>query len=147
MSNPNQIKIKNYSKFLLFLIIVVGLSYLLVYKLNFLPNGFDLILQQQDSIIIKSFNLFGVPKDISTVSFPEEEVWKLQEIAYEINRQKEFLWLLYSALGVCLFLLISKLREQMNFWKAILDSNFIFAVVLPVYFISNSINRIQNIIS
>src|SRR3982750_3781232 len=97
MNNSKEIKVKNYLDLLLFLIIVVGVSYLLVYKVSFLPSGYALISQQKDSISIKSFNLLGIEEGNSTVSFSEKDIWKINDIAYEVNRQKEFLWLLFSA--------------------------------------------------
>jgi hypothetical protein len=147
MNNSKEIKVKNYLDFLLFLIIVVGISYLLVYKVSFLPSGYDLISQQKDSISIKSFNVLGLEKGISTVSFSEKDIWKINDIAYEVNRQKEFLWLLFSVVSLSIYLLVSKLRKGMVFWRAILGSNIVFAVFVPLYISINSLNRIQNLIS
>ena len=146
MNNSKEIKVKNYLDILLFLIIVVGISYLLVYKISFLPSGYDLISQQKDSISIKSFNVLGFEKGISTVSFSEKDIWKINDIAYEVNRQKEFLWLLFSVVSLSIYLLVSKLRKGMVFWRAILGSNIVFALFVPLYIIINSLNRIQNLI-
>src|SRR3954471_24641426 len=147
MNNSKEIKVKNYLDFLLFLIIVVGIAYLLVYKVSFLPNGYDIISEQKDRISIKSFNVLGIEKGISTVSFSEKDIWKINDIAYEVNRQKEFLWLLLSVVSLFIYLFVSKLRKGMVFWRAILGSNIVFAVFVPLYMIINSLNRIQHLIS
>ena len=147
MNNSKEIKVKNYLDILLFLIIVVGISYLLVYKVSFLPSGYDLISQQKDSISIKSFNVLGLEKGISTVSFSEKDIWKINDIDYEVNRQKEFLWLLFSIVSLSIYLIVSKLRKGMIFWRAILESNIVFTVFVPLYIIINSLNRIQKLIS
>lgn len=147
MNNSKEIKVKNYLDFFLFIIIIVGISYLLVFKVSYLPSGYDLISQQKDSISIKSFNVLGLKKGISTVSFSEKDIWKINDIAYEVNRQKEFLWLLFSFVSLSLYLLVSNLRKGMIFWRAILRSNIVFAVFVPLYSIINSLNRIQNLIS
>lgn len=147
MNSSKAIKVKNHLGYLLFLLIIVGVTYLVVYKVSFLPSGYDLVTQQKDSISIKSFNVLGVDEGISTILFSEKEIWKINDIAYEVNRQKEFLWLLFSAVSISIYLLVSKLRKGMKFWKAILESNIVIAVLLPLYIIINSINRIQNLIS
>lgn len=132
---------------LLFLIIVVCVSYFLVIKVSFLPNGYDLVSQQKDSISIKSFNVLGFEEGISTISFSEKDIWKINDIAHEINRQKGFLWILFSAVSVSIYLLVSKFRKGIKIWKAILESNIIITLLLPLYIIINSLNRIQNLIS
>lgn len=147
MNNSKAIKVKNHLDLLLFFLIVVSVTYLLVYKVSFLPNGYDLVSQQKDSISIKSFNVLGIEEGRSTISFSEKDVWKINDIAYEVNRQKEFLWLLFSAVSISIYLHISKLRKGMKIPYAILGSNIVIAVLLPLYIIINSINRIQNLIS
>ena len=146
-NNSKKIKAKSHLNLLFFLLIVVGVTYLLVYKVSFLPNGYELVSDQKDSISIKSFNVLGIEEGRSTISFSEKDVWKINDIAYEVNRQKEFLWLLFSAVSISTYLLVSKLRKGMKFWKAILESNIVIAVLLPLYIIINSLNRIQNLIS
>lgn len=146
MNNSKVIKVKNHLGFLLVLLIIVGVTYLLVYKVSFLPSGYDLVSQQKDSISIKSFNVLGVEEGISTVLFSEKDIWKINDIAYEVNRQKNSLWLLFSAISISIYLLVSKLRMGMKFWKALLESNIV-AGLLPLYIIINSIYRIQNLIS
>ena len=147
MNNSKAIKVKNHLDLLLFLLIVVSVTYLLVYKVSFLPNGYDLVSQKKDSISIKSFNVLGIEEGRSTISFSEKDVWKINDIVYEVNRQKEFLWLLFSAVSISIYLLVSKLRKGMKFWKAVLESNIVIALLMPLYMIINSINRIQNLIS
>ena len=115
MNNSKAIKVKNHLDLLLFLLIVVSVTYLLVYKVSLLPNGYDLVSQQKDSISIKSFNVLGIEEGRSTISFSEKDIWKINDIAYEVNRQKEFLWLLFSAISISIYLHISKLRKGMKF--------------------------------
>ena len=147
MNNSKAIKVKSHVGFLLFLLIVVGVTYLLVYKVTLLPSGYDLVSQQKDSISIKSFNVLGVEEGISIVSFSEKDIWKINDIAYEVNRQKEFLWLLLSAVSIFVYLLVAKLYKGIGISYAILGSTIVIAVLLPLYFIIKSINRIQNLIS
>lgn len=147
MTYSKEIKVKNHLNLLLFLFIVVGVTYFLVYKVSFLPNGYDLVSQQKDSISIKSFNVLGFEEGISTISFSEKDKWKINDIVHEIYRQKEFLWLLFSAVSILIYIYISKLRKGMEISYAILGSNIVIAVLLPLYFIINSINRVQNLIS
>lgn len=147
MNNSKAIKVKNHVGFLLFLLIIVGVTYLLVYKVSFLPSGYDLVSQQKDSISIKSLNVLGVEEGISIVSFSEKDIWKINDIAYEVNRQKEFLWLLLSAVSIFVYLLVSKLHKGIEISYATLGSTIVIAVLLPLYFIIKSINRIQNLIA
>ena len=145
MNNSKAIKVKNHFDLLLSLLIVVGVTYLLVYKVSFLPNGYDLVSQQKDSISLKSFNILGIEEGRSTISFSEKDVWKINDIAYEVNRQKEFLWLLFSAVSISIYLHISKLRKGMKIWYAILGSKLLLLYSAFIIII-NSINRIQNLI-
>ena len=120
---------------------------LLVYKVSFLPSGYDLVSQQKDSISIKLFNVLGVEEGILTKSFSEKDIWKINDITYEVNRQKEFLWLLLSAVSIFVYLLVAKLHKGIEISYATLGSIIVIAVLLPLYFIIKSINRIQNLIS
>lgn len=102
---------------------------------------------QKDSISLKSSNLFGVEKDIITVSFSGKDTCKIDEIDYQVDRQKEFLWLLYFAVSVSIFLLFYKVRIGFKLWKAIFESNIIFSVIIPLPLIIDSLNRIQDLVS
>jgi hypothetical protein len=140
-------KVKKFLAFLLIASILICVSYLIVYKASILPNGYDLEEVQNDYVSLKSFNIIGVEKDIVTQSFSENEDWKIWEIKYEVNRQKEFLWLLFSMGSISMFLLIYKVRNGLEFWKAVFDSNIIIAVLLPLIPVIRSLNRIFDLIS
>ncbi|MFD1738686.1 hypothetical protein ACFSCX_19385 [Bacillus salitolerans] len=86
-------------------------------------------------------------KNIKDVNFSEKDTWKIEAMENEVERQKEFLWLLFSAVTVSIFLLVYKLRNRMIFWKAIIESNIISSVLFPIFHISSSLNRISNLIS
>ncbi len=146
MKVSKAIKVKNFTAFLLFFLLVISCTYLLVYKASFLPSGFDLVSKQKDSVSIMSYNLFGVEEGVSTISFSKKEEWKINEIGNEVKRQKEFLWLLFSMFSISIYLIIYKLRKGMKFWRAILESNIVFTVLIPLYIIINSLNRIQFLI-
>ncbi|WP_458414876.1 hypothetical protein ACNQFZ_08655 [Schinkia sp. CFF1] len=140
-------KVKKFLAFLLIASIVACASYLIIYKVSFLPNGYDIVAVQKDSISLKSFNLLGAEKDITAVFFSEKDTWRIDEINYEVNRQKEFLWFLYTAVSVSIFLLFYKLRNGLKPWKAIFESNIILSVIIPLPQIITSLNRIQDLIS
>jgi hypothetical protein len=148
MNNSIRANNKSYLAFLLFIIIIiVGVTYLLVYKISFLPNGYDIVSQQKNSILIKTFNILGVQEGVLTIPFSDSETWKIDDIDYEVGRYKEFLWLLFSAISISSFLLISKVRKRIKLGKAILVSSIVLAVLLPIYHIINSLNRIHHLIS
>ncbi|OEF97228.1 hypothetical protein [Desulfuribacillus alkaliarsenatis] len=146
MNNTLRTKIKKYSAFLLIAIIVASVAYLIVYKVSFLPNGYDIVEVQNDSITLKSFNVVGIEKNIKTVSFSEKDTWKIDAIDYEVNRQKEFLWILFVAVTMSIILFVYKLCNGMKLWKAIFESNIIISA-LPLYVIITSVNRIRDLIS
>ncbi|QGM29533.1 hypothetical protein [Psychrobacillus sp. FSL K6-2843] len=140
----------NIKKILAFLLIVSTLfyvSYLMVYKLSFLPNGYDIEEIKKDYVSLKSFNFLGVEKHIITLLFSEDDTWKIDEIEYAVNRQKEFLWLLFSFVTISGFLLIYKVLNGLKLWKAVLESNIVFAVLLPLLPVLNSLNRLFDLIS
>lgn len=136
-------------KYLTFILcgsIVAGVSYFIVYKISFLPNGYDIDSLEKDSLSLKSFNVLGIEKDIITVSFSEIDSWKLDALEYEVNRQKEFLWILFFTLTLSITLFVYKVRNGLKLWKAIIESNIIF-VTLPLYIVITSLNRILDLIS
>jgi hypothetical protein len=146
-NTSKKFKINNLLKLLLFIFIVVSFTYLLVYRASLLPNGYDLVSEQERSISLKSFNALGLEEGSLTKSFSEEDIWKMNEIVHEINRQKEFLWLLFSAIIISIYLYTSKLRKVIEISYPLLGSTIVIGVFLPLYNIINSINRIQYLIT
>jgi hypothetical protein len=147
MNNDFISKVKKFLAFLLIASIFVCISYLLVYKFSFLPNGYDIEAVQKDKVSLKSFNFLGVEKDIITLSFSGNDTWIIDEIKNAVKRQKGFLYLLYSAVTVSIFLLIYKVRNGLKLWKAVLESNIILAVLFPLLLVMNSLNNIFDLIS
>ena len=146
MINTFVTKVRKYIIFLLIASIVAGASYLIVYKGSFVPNGYEIVAVQKDSISLKSFNMVGIEKGVTTISFSEYDNWKIDAIDYEVIRQKEFLWLLFITVTLSIILFIYKVRHKMNVWKAIFESNIIISA-LPLYNIITSLNRIRDLIS
>ncbi|WP_138420856.1 hypothetical protein [Aquibacillus sediminis] len=144
MNDTFMAKVKKFLAFLLIAGILTGISYLIVYKVSFLPNGYNIVEVKSDSISLKSFNVVGMEKNIIDVNFSEKDTWKIEAIKDEVKRQKEFLWLLFSLLSVSIFLLVYKVRNGMKLWKAIIDSNIIFAVLIPLVPIIKSLERVNN---
>ncbi|WP_342505094.1 hypothetical protein [Sporosarcina sp. FSL K6-2383] len=139
-------KLKKISAFILFIVIVGSLSYFAVYKASFLPNGYDIVSQQKDRVTVKSFNLFGLEKDTTTVVFPEDDIWKIDYLSDEIKKQKDFLWFLFTASSFSLLMLILKLRGGKHWWYAIWESNLIIAILLPLFYIKTTLTTIQRLI-
>lgn len=147
MNSSVCIKIRILLAFTLFIILVGYLSYLVVYKVSFLPNGYDIVSQQKDSVTVKSYNIIGGEKDFKALSFSENHLWKIKEINYEVKRQKDFFWFLFTASSFSSLLLILKLRKGEKFWRAVWGSRIVFAILFPLFIIVNSLNRIQYLIS
>ncbi|MGE6256954.1 hypothetical protein ACQKCU_03420 [Heyndrickxia sporothermodurans] len=145
MNNNFMRKIKNFLAFLLIASILTFGSYLIVYKVSFLPNGYDIEKVQKDNVSLKSFNILGIGKDVKTLSFSGDETWYIDEIDFEVKRQKTSLWLLFSAITISTFLLIYKLRNGLKLWKAIFESNF-FATLIPLITVITSLHRIHMIL-
>jgi hypothetical protein len=139
--------VRKFIVFTLIVSVVVGVPYLIVFKVSFLPNGYDIVEEQKDIISLKSFNVAGVEKKTTTIAFSEKNTWKIDEIKSQVNRQKNYLWLLYAFVSVSLILFFYKVRKGNKLWKAILDSNIIFAVLLPLIPLINTLNWIQKLIS
>lgn len=119
MNNDFISKVKKFLAFLLIASIFVYISYLLVYKVSFLPNGYNIEAVQKDNISLKSFNFLGVEKDIITLSFSGNDTWVIDEIKNAVKRQKGELFMLFSAVTVSIFLLSYKVRNGLKLWKAI----------------------------
>ena len=143
MNSSVRNKLKQIFAFILFIIIVSSVSYFAVYKASFLPNGYDVVSQQKDRVTVQSFNLFGVEKDMTTVVFSEDDAWKSEYISNEIGRQKGFLWLLFTTTSISTLILIIKLREGKKWWRAILDSNMILTIALPLFSINSTLTTVQ----
>lgn len=138
--------LKKVSVFILFLIIVSSVSYLAVYKASFLPNGYDIVSQQQDRVTVQSFNVIGMEKDTTTVVFSEDDVWKIEYMSDEIKKLKGFLWFLFTASSISILMLIIKLRGGKHWWYAIWESNLIIAILLPLLYIKTALTTIQRLI-
>ena len=82
--------LKKITAFILFIVLVGSVSYLAVYKASFLPNGYEIVSQQKVRVTVKSFNLVGMEKDITTVVFSEDDVWKIEYMSDEIKKLKDF---------------------------------------------------------
>jgi hypothetical protein len=147
MVNIFRTKFKKFLAFLLIASILACVSYLIVYKVSFLPNGYDIEAVQKDNVSLKSFNLLGIEKDIVTLSFSGNDTWKIDEIKYQVKRQKEFFWLLFSFFTISLFLLVYKVRNGTKLWKTILESNIIISVLMPLLPLINTLSYIHNLTS
>ncbi|WP_059170261.1 hypothetical protein [Bacillus sp. FJAT-27445] len=147
MINNFRTMLIKYLAFLLIAIILAYVSYFIVHKLSFLPNGYDIEAVQKDKVSLKSFNLLGGEKDIITKSFSGNDTWKIDDIQYQVNRQKNSFWMLFSSSTISLFLLVYKVRNGLKFWKAIFESNIIFSILLPLPPLINTLNYIHNLIS
>ncbi|MDQ0233273.1 hypothetical protein [Metabacillus malikii] len=140
-------KIKKLLTFIPIIALIICISYLIVYKASILPNGYEVIDRQEESISIKSYNLLGFEKNESTVTFSDEDTWKISEIVYNVDRQKETYWLLYSAVSVSIVLFVYKVRQGTNLWHAIFGSNIIFTVLIALILAYQTIRGIQDLIS
>ncbi|WP_456274835.1 hypothetical protein [Bacillus sp. AK031] len=147
MNKTLMTKLKKFLAFILIASIFAGVSYLVVFKISFLPNGYDIVEVQNESIKVKSFTMLGIEEEIKTISFSEKEIWKVDAIEHEVNRQKEFLWSLFSFFSISVFLLVYKIRNEMKLWKAILESNIVFSVLLPLPTVTSSLKSIQVLIN
>lgn len=147
MNSSVRNKIRKLLAFTLFIIIVGCLSYLAVYKLSFLPNGYDIVSQQKDSVTVKSFNIIGGEKDTITLSFSGNDLWKIEELNYGVKQQKDFFWFLFTASSISILMLILKLHKGEKFWYAVWGSRIVFATLFPLFILMNSLNRIQDLIS
>ncbi len=123
------------------------MSYFTVYKASFLPNGYDIVSQQKDRVTVKSFNLIGMEKDTTTVVFSEDSVWKIDYLSNQIERQKSFLWMLFTGSSISILMLIIKLREGKKWWRAIWESNFVIAMPFPLYLINSSLTAVQGLMA
>lgn len=146
MNSSVKNKLKKVFAIIIFIIIVITVSYFTVYKASFLPNGYDIVSQQKDRVTVRSFNLIGVEKDTTTVVFSEDDVWKIEYISDQVERQKSFLWLLFTASCISILMLIIKLREGKKWWRAIWESNLIIAIFIPLYSIDSSLTTVQVLI-
>ncbi|CEG27216.1 hypothetical protein [Bacillus sp. B-jedd] len=137
-------------KFLAFLLIssiLAYVSYFIVYKVSFLPNGYDIEAVQKDKISLKSFNLLGTEKDIFTRTFSGDDTWMIDDIQYQVKRQKTSFWMLFSFTTISLFLFVYKVRNGLKLWKAIFESSIIFSVITPLLPLINTLKHINNLIS
>ena len=60
--------------------------------------------------------------------------WKINDIAYEVNRQKEFLWLLLSTVSILIYLYISKLRKGIEISYQYLGSNIVIVISAFIHY-------------
>lgn len=133
--------------YLLIASLLAFISYFIVYEVSFLPNGYEIEAVEKDKVSLKSFDLLGSEKDKITKTFSEDETWKIEDIQGEVKRQKSSLWMLFSFTAISLFLFVYKIRNGLKLWKAIFESNIIFAVLMPLYILVTTLNRLQTLLS
>lgn len=131
---------------LLCLLISGAASYFAVFKLSLLPYGYSIISQQKDSIIVKSYNSFGIGKAVKTVTFSENDTWKIDEIKQAVKRQKEFLCLFLFITSLSVFTLVFKLRKGEKLWGAFWGSNII-SMLIPLIPLVSSVKLVQHYLS
>lgn len=147
MSESLGSKFKKYVAFIIICFFLGFGSYLTVYKLSFLSNSYDIVVHQEDTVEVKSFDIFGNEEKTETYSFHADDLWKMDELILAVDRQKEFLWLLYFVLSVSGFVIIYRVNKEMKLWKAILGNNLIFALLFPMVSIIYAWNRIRDLVS
>ncbi|WP_391209531.1 hypothetical protein [Psychrobacillus sp. L4] len=140
-------KLKAFIPYFFVMIALCCLSYLLVYKAAFLPNGYEIKSGQKNELTITSFSLIGKEKTIQTIDYSKQDEWKLEEIEVAVKMQKDASWLLYTALGISFTLIIMRVRNGMHVRKAISQSNLIFAILIPLVPLVSAWNRIQSLIA
>ncbi len=110
MSNSFSRKIKSFLVRLFVICLFSLISFFLIYKISFLPSGYDIASEQKNSVIIKSFNTFGIGENITTVTFPSNDKGKNDDSGYElkrqVERQKVYLWLIFALLPTSVFILL-----------------------------------------
>ena len=132
---------------LLFIFVIACVTFPVVFKAPFLPNGYTIQSQQKNHVIIHSYNIVGFEKGVKTIVLPNSNAWKIQEIHNEVQRQKQYFWLLYTAVIVSLTHLVLRLRKREGVFRAFFGSNIIFAVAIPLPEIIDSIKWIHMLIS
>lgn len=145
MKNTIKIIIKDLLLLLLFSSAVGYGWYLAVYKASFLPNGYEIISQEKDHVIVKSFNIFGMEDETRTLSFSERNEWLMDSLNYEVERQQGFFWLLFFGISVSTFALIYRVRQGAVLWKMLL-LGVLGSVPIPLTSIIFSIKHTQQII-
>ncbi|WP_282244621.1 hypothetical protein [Psychrobacillus sp. NEAU-3TGS] len=140
-------KIKAFVPYFFVMLTLVCLSYLLVYNSSYSPNGYEIVSASNNEITIKSFNLIGTEKSIQTISLSKEYEWKVEAIEYQIERQKDFLCLLFSMVSISTTLMVMYMRNGTGMWKAIFRSNLIFCILLPLTSLIFVWDAIQSYIS
>lgn len=143
-------KIKKFIRDLFILILFSSIAgygwYLAVYQASFLPNGYEIISQEKDHLIIKSFTIFGMEDETKTLTFSERNEWLMDSLNYEVERQQGFFWLLFFGVSVSTFILIYRVRQGAALWKMLL-SGFVGSIPLPLTIIIFSIKHTQQLIN
>ncbi|WP_157381016.1 hypothetical protein [Bacillus sp. AP8] len=135
--------ITKYKYVFIYIFITSFVSYFAVYKVVFIPNGYEIALKQENYIINKNFNLaVRMEDDNSTISFCKSDEWKGDELVFEANRQKFYMCSLFIAGITSIFLLFLQLKKGEKFWLAILKSNILFSILVFLGPFIRSLKRI-----
>lgn len=140
-------KSKKFAPYFIAMVLLSYLSCLAVYQASFLPNGYGISAQQKNELTIQAFTIIGKKDMVQTFTFSKQDEWKMEEIKYEIQRQKEALWLLFTTISISTTLIVMRVRNGKGIWKAIFQSNLIFAILFPLIPLVSAWQRIQSLIS
>lgn len=144
---PYKQQLKNGLVLLISIFILACLTHLLVYKTSFIPRGYKIVSETKNKVVLENIHFFVEKSQAQSFSFSTKNQWRGAEIKRETTRQENSYWLLYTAVIISISSFIFKLRKGDGILRAIFGSNLIFAVLIPLTSLIDSVNRIHQLIS
>ncbi|WP_163527382.1 hypothetical protein [Halobacillus ihumii] len=108
------------------------LSYIMIYKFSYLPNGYEVISKQKDALLIQSYNAIGAEGKEIRYSPPGEEVWKVDYLIDQIQDQKEALVLWFTSIFLYVSYLVSETIKRKPLWRIVVGKGSILGVFLAL---------------
>ncbi|MDL4841685.1 hypothetical protein [Aquibacillus rhizosphaerae] len=144
MKELTVLKIRKILLHILLLLISFTLSYTITYSLNFLPNGYEVMVREESSLTIQSNTVFGIKDDI--ISYAPPELRKIDRLDDVIYNQKENLWLFFTAFFISLILFFYRLSKGEKIMHCLFKSGILAALFALLPYIQ-TVDRIQFIIA
>lgn len=134
-------KFQEIISFILVGIGVLGLSYMFVFRMSFMPYGYELVSAEESQATVVSYDYLAREQDRMTKE--EDHVDFGEFVTNAIERLKVSYLILYTGVLMSTIIFVYEFkRKEKAFLKSILNSGILVSF-LPLLSIYNSIDRIE----
>ncbi|MFD2922989.1 hypothetical protein [Halobacillus naozhouensis] len=119
-------------------------SYIMIYKFSYLPNGYEVISQQKNSLLIQSYNPIGAEEKEIQYAPPADEEWKMDYLIDQIQDQKESLLLWFTTIFLYVSYLVSETLKRKPLWKVVIGRGSLLGIFIAFIPVARELEKINS---